>query len=72
MFSENLNRTAAKFDAQFTMLKDKQHKLSSAVALLETAPTNLSKAYDGELYLLNISIYFVRHYSYILALKDFS
>ena len=50
VFLENLNRTVAKFDVQFTLSEHTQQKFSSALASLETAQTKLSKSIDGEIY----------------------
>uniref|UniRef100_A0A8W8MME0 C1q domain-containing protein n=2 Tax=Magallana gigas TaxID=29159 RepID=A0A8W8MME0_MAGGI len=46
--TENLNRTVAKFDTQFTLSEHTQRKFSSALASLETAQTNLSKSIDDK------------------------
>lgn len=59
MFTENLNRTVAKFDAQFTLSEYKQQQFSSALASLETVHTKFSKSIDGEIYLLIESFYFI-------------
>lgn len=50
MFPENLNRTVARFDTQFTLSEHTQQTFSSALASLETAQTKLSKSIDGEIY----------------------
>ncbi|XP_034332835.1 myosin-11 isoform X2 [Magallana gigas] len=47
--TENLNRTVAKFDTQFTLSEHTQQKFSSALASLETAQTKLSKSIDENL-----------------------
>uniref|UniRef100_A0A8W8JA80 C1q domain-containing protein n=1 Tax=Magallana gigas TaxID=29159 RepID=A0A8W8JA80_MAGGI len=47
--TENLNRTVAKFDTQFTLSEQTQQKFSSALASLETAQTKLSKSIDENL-----------------------
>nr|XP_034335553.1 paramyosin-like isoform X2 [Crassostrea gigas] len=46
--TENLNRTVAKFDTQFTLSEHTQQKFSSALASLETAQTKLSKSIDDK------------------------
>ncbi|XP_034332836.1 myosin-11 isoform X3 [Magallana gigas] len=47
--TENLNRTVAKFDTQFTLSEHTQQKFSSALASLVTAQTKLSKSIDENL-----------------------
>uniref|UniRef100_A0A8W8JEW9 C1q domain-containing protein n=1 Tax=Magallana gigas TaxID=29159 RepID=A0A8W8JEW9_MAGGI len=47
-YSQNLNRTVAKFDTQFTLSEHTQQKFSSALASLETAQTKLSKSIDDK------------------------
>ncbi|XP_052710728.1 uncharacterized protein LOC128185092 isoform X2 [Crassostrea angulata] len=46
--TENINRTVARFDVQFTLSKHTQHTFSSALASLETAQTKLSKSIDDK------------------------
>nr|XP_034335554.1 paramyosin-like isoform X3 [Crassostrea gigas] len=46
--TENLNRTVARFDTQFTLSEHTQQKFSSALASLETAQTKLSKSIDDK------------------------
>ncbi|XP_052707542.1 uncharacterized protein LOC128182828 isoform X2 [Crassostrea angulata] len=44
--TENLNRTVAEFDTQFTLSENTLQKFSSALASLEMAQTKLSKSID--------------------------
>ncbi|XP_052709668.1 paramyosin-like [Crassostrea angulata] len=46
--TENINRTVARFDVQFTLSEHTQHNFSSALASLETAQTKLSKSIDDK------------------------
>lgn len=46
--TENLNKTVARFDTQFTLSEHTQQKFSSALASLETAQTKLSKSIDDK------------------------
>nr|XP_034335548.1 paramyosin-like isoform X1 [Crassostrea gigas] len=47
--AENLNKTVARFDTQFTLSEHTQQNFSSALASLETAQTKLSKSIDENL-----------------------
>ncbi|XP_052707541.1 multimerin-1-like isoform X1 [Crassostrea angulata] len=47
--TENLNRTVAEFDTQFTLSENTLQKFSSALASLEMAQTKLSKSIDENL-----------------------
>uniref|UniRef100_A0A8W8JAC8 C1q domain-containing protein n=1 Tax=Magallana gigas TaxID=29159 RepID=A0A8W8JAC8_MAGGI len=46
--AENLNRTVARFDVQFTLSEHTQQNFSSALVSLETAQTKLSKSIDDK------------------------